>query len=63
MKALKIQVKKKNAPLQKRDGLEWKLCNHGCSLLGKLPHKAQSNVKKEYKDLFSQDLTEDITML
>ena len=31
------------------------------SILNKLPNKTQSNVKKSYKELISQDLTEDIT--
>ena len=31
------------------------------SMLDKLPNKAQTNVKKVYKELFYQDLTDDIT--
>ena len=31
------------------------------SILDKLPNKAQTKVKKAYKELFSQDLTDDIT--
>ena len=31
------------------------------SILDKLPNKAQTKVKKAYKELFSQDLTDDLT--
>jgi len=58
--AQKIAVRLKNLLYKEEKTWVGNYVTTAASILNKLPNKDQTNVKQAYKELFSQDLTEDI---
>ena len=67
MNYLKINMRAQNTAvklkilLYKEEKTVGNFVTKAASILNKLLNKAQTNVKKAYKELFSQDLTDDLT--